>query len=301
VLQLGKRVRTANKQQKDDLALRLDRMVGSAQSSWLKSGATCAAIARGYAALGRFDEAVKYYEGVLVAEPASASIEDIEQLANLMSRAAGQQKSSRMSLAVMRRSTKLLQHLAALGETVERLSLLGGTAKRHAQQASGAARMQALKEMVKAYEEGYKLAVDNKRSNAWYPLSNALAGKVAISWLPGAPKGVAANINKEVKQLRGYVKHVSASGDFWELALPADVQLLESAVSGSLSASERKVIERAYRAAGDRAGTPREVASATGQIEFLRDIARSSSRKPIKRLAASLEDLRKALKGEGGN
>jgi hypothetical protein len=76
------------------------------------------------------------------------------------------------------------------------------------------------------------------------------------------------------------------------------VRLLESALSGQLSASERKAIEGAYRAAGDRAGTPREVASATGQIEFLRDIARASSRAPIKRLAESLEELRKALKGE---
>jgi tetratricopeptide (TPR) repeat protein len=300
VIRLGKRVRTAtNKQQKDDLALRLERMVGAAQSSWLKSGVTGAAIARAYAVLGRFDEALKYYEGVLVAEPASASIEDIEQLANLMSRAAaGQKKPSRKSLAVMKRSTALLQHLAAIGETVERLSLLGGTAKRHAQQASGAARMQALKEMVKAYEEGYKLAVVNKRSNAWYPLANAVAGKVAMSWLPGAPKGTAASIDKDMKELRNYVKQVSASSDFWELALPADVRLLESALSGQLSASERKAIEGAYRAAGDRAGTPREVASATGQIEFLRDIARASSRAPIKRLAESLEELRKALKGE---
>ena len=301
VLGLGKRVRTASTEQKKDFALGLDRMVGAAQSSWLKSGATCAAIARAYAALGRFDEAVSYYERVLVAEPASSSIEDVEQLANLMSRAAaGQKQSPRKSLAVMKRSTELLQHLAALGGTVERLSLLGGAAKRLAQQASGAARMRALKEMVKAYEDGYQLAVANKRSNAWYPLANSVAGKIAITWLPGATTVAAARIEKDMKQLREYVKQLSGSTDFWELALPADVRLLEAAVDGQLTAAERKAIEGAYRAAGDRAGTPREVASTTGQIEFLRDIARSSSRAPIKRLAESLEELRKSLKGEVG-
>jgi tetratricopeptide (TPR) repeat protein len=298
VLRLAKRVRAADKEQKAELSHRLERMIGAAQSSWLKSGVTCAAIARAFGALGRFDEAVTYYERVLVAEPASASVADIEQLANLISRVAAGQKPSRKSLTVMKRSTKLLQNLAALGETAERLSLLGGTAKRLAQHASGHARMQALKDMTKAYENGYAVAVKNERSNAWYPLSNAIAGKVAMSWLPGAPKGVAADLDTDIRTLRDYVKKMSAISDFWGLALPADVRLLEAAVTGQLSANERKAIEGAYRAAGERAGTPREVASATGQIEFLRDIARSSNRAPIKRLAASLEELRKALKGE---
>ena len=86
--------------------------------------------------------------------------------------------------------------------------------------------------------------------------------------------------------------------NFWELALPADILLLEAAVRGQLTANDRKAIESAYRDAGVRAGTPREIASATGQIEFLRDVAKSSKRQPIKRLADSLEDLRKALAGE---
>jgi pentatricopeptide repeat protein len=302
VLRLGKRVRTASSEQKADLGHRLDRIVRAAQSPWLRSGVTCAAIARAYAELGRFDEAVDYYQRVLVAEPASATLEDIEQLANLVSRvAARQKKASPRSLAVMKRSTGLLRNLAALGETTERLSLLGGTAKRYAQRASGRARMQALTDMVRAYGDAYGVAVRYERPNAWYPLSNAVAGKVAMSWLPGAPKGLAASIEADMKNLRDYVRRMPGSADFWELALPADVRLLEAAVTGRLSASERKGIEGAYRAAGERAGTPREMASATAQIEFLRDIARSSSRAPIRQLALSLEELRKALAGEGAS
>ena len=298
VRNLAKKLRGADQATRGKLSQRLERIVSNAQASWLKSGDTCAAIARAYAALGRFDEAVNYYERVLVAEPASATVEDVEQLANLISRVAASQKPSPKSLKVMKRSTELLQNLAALGETVERLSLLGGTAKRHAQRASGPARKQALNEMMKAYEEGYKLAVKNERSNAWYPLSNVVAGKLAMSWLPGASKKEAAGIGDDMKALRNYVNTMPGTSDFFALALPADVMLLEAAVSGQLSAAERKAIESAYREAGDRAGTPREVASATGQIEFLRDIAKSSSRAPIKRLAESLEELRKALTGE---
>ena len=223
----------------------------------------------------------------------------IEQLANLLSRVAARQEKP--LLEVMRRSTKLLQNLAALGTTVERLSLLGGTAKRYAQKATGRARLQALKEMTKAYRDAYAMALKNEKSNAWYPLSNAVAGSVAMTWQPGAPKGAAAIID-DMRTLRDYVKKMPASStDFWELALPADMMLLTAAVDGQLSANARKAIESAYRTAAVRAGTPREVASAAGQIEFLRDLATSSRREPIKRLAESLEELRKALKGEDPN
>jgi hypothetical protein len=300
VLRLAKGVRGTDPKARANLLQRLERMVGTAQPSWLKSGATCAAIAVAFGELGKLDEAVKYYERVLTAEPATSTVEAIEQLANLLSRVAADQKTP--ALKVMRRSTELLQNLAALGKTGERLSLLGGTSKRHAMKASGRARLQALKAMTKAYEDGYAVALKNEKSNAWYPLSNAVAGRVAMSWQPGAPKGGAANTTADMKTLRDYVKKIPAgSTDFWELSLPADMMLLAAAVDGQLGASERKALESAYRAGAERAGTPREVASATGQIKFLREMARSSKRATIQQLGKSLEELVKALTGDGGN
>ena len=300
VVNLAKRVASTERKARPKLLQRLERIVSTAQPEWLKSGSTCAAIARAYGELGRFDEAVKYYERVLIAEPASSSVEAIEQLANLLSRGAAQQETP--ALKIMKRSTRLLQHLAELGKTGERLSLLGGTAKRYAQKASGRARIQALKDMTRAYQDGYAVAVKHERSNPWYPLSNAIAGAVAVSWQPGARKGASASIEADMSRLRDYPKKMAGSSlTFWELALPADILLLEAAVRGQMSANDRKAIETAYRDAAVRAGTPREVASVTGQIEFLRDLARSSRRQPIKRLADSLEELRKALSGDTPN
>jgi hypothetical protein len=178
------------------------------------------------------------------------------------------------------------------------LSLLGGTAKRYAQKASGRARIQALTEMVKAYEEGYGVAKKCEAANAWYPLLNAVVGKVARGWVPGGPKG-ARDITDQMKLLQDLEKQMPASStEFWDLAFPTDLKLLKAVVSGTLSAADRKTIEHDYRAAAVRAGTPREVASVTGQIEFLRDIARASNRKPVKQLAESLEELRAALAGK---
>ena len=293
VVNLAKKVSGNDPQGRLKLTQRLERIVSTAQPEWLKSGSTCAAIARAYAELGDLSQAVKYYERVLIAEPASSTVEAIEQLANLLSRGAAKQEKPALDL--MKRSTSLLKSLSALGKTGERLSLLGGTAKRYAQKASGQARMKALRDMTAAYEEAFTVKVKNKQSDAWYPLSNAIAGRAAISWLPGAGKRAAAGIDAVMNTLRDYPKKMASSTNFWELALPADILLLEAVVNGQMNASDRKVIEAAYRTAAIRAGTPREVSSATGQIEFLRDMAKSSRRQPIQRLASSLEELRKAL------
>ena len=71
--------------------------------------------------------------------------------------------------------------------------------------------------------------------------------------------------------------------------------LLKAAVQGALGEKARKALEAAYRTAAERAGTPREVRSATGQIGFLRDMARASKSKPIRALAASLDEVFQAL------
>jgi len=294
VMNLAKKIAGTPEKEHDTLLKQLERMVSTAQTAWLKSGATCAEIASAYGELGKLDEAVNFYERALIAQPASSTVEAIEQLANLLSRVAGDQKTP--PLKVMKRSTELLQNLAALGKTGERQSLLGGTAKRYAQRASGRARMRALEDMTKAYEEGHAVKVKNQESDQWYPLANAIAGKVAMSWQPGAPKAAAA-IAADMKTLREYAKNIPASStNFWELALTVDVMLLTAAVDGRLNANDRKAIESAYRAAAVR-GTPREVSSARGQIKFFRDMAGSSKRAEIIQLAKSLDELLEALTG----
>lgn len=80
VMQLANGVR-GGRDRKEDLLNRLQRLLNDAQPSWLASGSTCAEIARAFAELGRLDEAAKYYDRVLVADPASATMASVEQLA----------------------------------------------------------------------------------------------------------------------------------------------------------------------------------------------------------------------------
>jgi tetratricopeptide (TPR) repeat protein len=277
-----------------ELLDRLGALVKTAHPDWLKSGATAAAVAQAYGELGRFDEACEYYKRVLTADPATASLKSVEQLANLLARMAG--ATPKPDLKTIRDSIRLLEHLKGVGETSERLSLLAGTRKTLARKTTGAARLKALEDMTDTYMRGYALALKAKAYNPWYPLVNGLAGKVAASWQPGAPKTAAIKQSAEMKALREYARVVPASAtDIWELFLPADVQVLEAAIAGELGVKARDTIAAAYRTAATRAGTPREVASATGQIVFLADMARSSRLKPIQALADSLDALARAL------
>ena len=292
VMRLANKVR-GNPARKRDVLQRLEDMVRAAQPSWLISGVTAAAIAEAYAELGRFADASKSYEQVLIASPATASLRSVEQLANLLARLAAEQ--DKPDLAVMSRSTRLLQSLAAIGENSERLSLIGATSKRRAIKSSGQARLAALEDMVDAYDRGYKLATTQKSDNPWYPLANLIAGRVAMGWQSKGTKTAPA-IVADMKALRVLAKTVAAgppiSGSSACL-LTCCFSRPRSRASSMLR--RRKALDSEYRTAAQRAGTPREVASATGQIKFLRDMARSSSKAGIKKLANSLDKLVRAL------
>ena len=172
---------------------------------------------------------------------------------------------------------------------------------------SGEARVRDLERMTAAYQEGYALAVKQGRRNAWYPLGNVIAGKLALGWLsrPSKPSGgrrsakatVVVDVTTELKEKSALVdKLAGTSTDFWELCVPADLLLLQSAARGTLSVKERDALVAAYRSAAERAGTLRELASATGQIAFLRGIARASQVGGLTALAGAFDEVIEALR-----
>lgn len=283
------------------LRARLDQLVATAQPAWLTSGSTAATLALAYADIEQFDAAVEYLDRVLTAEPATASLRAVEQLANTVARLAAKQKKVRVDL--MERSAALLQHLTAIGETAERLSLGGATAKRTAMRATTkTSRLAALKLMASAYERAFARASKTPQSNAWYPLANLVAAQVAQEWqsaakAPRAAKAAQKAIDENLERLRTLAAQVpGSSSDIWELFLPTDVELLEAAHHGTIGKAQ-SALARAYAAAAARAGTPKEKASAKGQAEFLRDMAKTSSRTGVRALAKGFDDLVAALDG----
>jgi tetratricopeptide (TPR) repeat protein len=296
VERLTRNLRGANKDQCSALERRLERLTAQAPASWLKSGRLCAAIASFYGELKQFEKAVDYFERVLIAHPATASLKDVEQLANQLARLAADQQPP--SVKQLERSAGMLKQLYGLGKTSERLSLRGSTAKRYAQAASGKKRLDALREMTAAYLEGYENAAKNQASNPWYPLQNVVAGKVAISWQRDVPKKLSAGIAEDLERLRDLASNIpERTTDFWETCLPIDIALLEAAVSGVLSPALKKKIAANYSEAFKR-GTARETDSAIKQIVFLQAMASSSSRKAVRQLAEALTELVESLRRE---
>jgi hypothetical protein len=146
--------------------------------------------------------------------------------------------------------------------------------------------------MTQAYDEAYTQAVKQGRSNAWYPLENAVAGRLALQWLSPGRQARSRDITGALQVLRDFAdKLAGSSTDLWELALSADVRLLEAAARRALPAAERAEIAGAYHQSAVRAGSPREVASTTGQIAFLRTVAQASRQAPVRTLAAALGHL----------
>lgn len=272
----------------DDIVPRLEQIIRGAPAHWSKSGDTAALIAEAYAELGRFEEALSFADRVLAAEPASASLRAVEQLANHLARMADDR--DKPDITRIRQSLRLLHHLKGLGETAERWSLIGAANKRLACRLSRKPRVEALQQMTAAYAQALERASNAKAADTWYPRLNLVAGRVALSWLTRTKP----DVGSDMKILREDAKRLSAMPrNFWEHLLPLDVQLLDAALRGTVTVKQREALEGDYRRAITRAGTPRDAKSATDQIRFLATMAKAGKSRVA--LADALEVLRKAL------
>ena len=75
--------KTAGPKEQVRLRHRLKDLTASMGKGWVDSAAMCAALGRAYGELGLFAEAVRYYDRGKTLQPANATVESLEQLANL--------------------------------------------------------------------------------------------------------------------------------------------------------------------------------------------------------------------------
>jgi hypothetical protein len=250
----------------------------------------------------------------------------IEQLANLearwaaslVGRAPVSPQTARQAEDLFKDAEELLGNLIGIGETVERLSLLGSLHKRRAQwggpsrdaAARRAAAARSLDAMIDAYGRAYQLALKTHRDNAWYPLLNRIGGQVVSGWMAAAraPRrrasrrpspGEAPSLAEGLRQLEKFAATAwQEKTGFWELSLPADYRLLDALSTGPIRPEARRAIVRAFQDAARRVGSPRELASASEQVTFFATMARLvAGKKEGEAIATSLEELKQALDG----
>jgi len=286
------------------------------QKKWLVHGNVSAALGRAFGEAKVLDRAIRYYQKALRAEDSQMTLKDIEQLANFLSREAGNRMKDKDAdpaslLRDIGQAIQLINMVMGLisgpgkqpdaadrpipAKTGERLSLLGGSYKRQAW-ISEPDRETALTQMAFYYRSAFELAQDQGRFDA-YPLQNWLTGEVCLAWRKGSAP-VAAGTDPNRLQLLNQAQDeidraIQKKKTFWDVVMRVDFELLQALYEGEPSTKQINAIAEKYRDAA-QLGSPREYASVLDQIEFL--IAMTGEQKHI---AKQLNSLRRKLDATG--
>ena len=247
---------------------RLARLLKNCPPEWLTRGDVLAALAEAYGELGDFDQATWHYQRALAAPSGTArvSLRQVEQWANLEARW-GEKTGAR---APIDHAIGRLGLLLKIGETSERLALLGSAHKRLALVLTDPAEVRAA---LTASRDCYRKAVQTtRRTNTtdhytvlnWITGEALLGGRVPAAdvWLARMEAGAAARF--------------TVTRSFWDAVGPADVAVLRALLDGTLAASDTVAsLVQEYEAV--RRSTPpsvRELDSTLSQLKATADLLR---------------------------
>jgi pimeloyl-ACP methyl ester carboxylesterase/tetratricopeptide (TPR) repeat protein len=249
------------------------------EKSWLDHGGICIALARAFGEALLFEEAKGYYARALEKDPASMTLKDMEQYANLISRAAvdawkrAEAATAREPLAEIDKAIRHLEWLVAPPggkETSERLSLFGSAYKR---QAWIAGDLSTAKAAVAAMKDRYDRACTLSKARDPYPVLNFLFARLVDGWVGGSALVKAADMEAELGAARAELDDRLAQRlDFWAEASRIDCDLLAVLVENRVDGGVAESLVGRYREARKLASR-REFASVLDQIEFLAAMA----------------------------
>lgn len=272
------------------------------EKQWLDHGSISVALAKAYSEALLFDEAKDHYRRALQKDPAAATLKDVEQYANLLSRAAvdvwkSGQATQRNPLDEIEQAIGYLDWLADTpgdGNTVERLSLYGAAYKRKAWIAGDPERIVlAVAVMKKKYQAAGEYS-------AWkdpYSVLNLLFAELVEGWFdPTVAAANAADIRAKLPTARAEIDARCAQDrDFWAETGYVDSDLLDALLNKKLDAQLLDRLSNRYQEI-KKLASRREFASVTDQIEFLIAMAVAAQNDESARaLRALLERLDETL------
>lgn len=267
-----------------------ERVAAAPVDWWAQSSELCAAAARAYLELGQFERAHAYFARVVTAERAEAPIRTLEQFANCKVRWARQLAADPASrpraIELLGEAEQQLRHLVALGETSERWSLLGSTAKRQAMFGDEALRRQALEAMSEAYRHAYERSREAGDPDT-YPLANWIAADVVLGWRDETRARAVPPLLAEYTGLAG--RRMSEATDPFVLSAAADALLLKALAARSLDGRARAAIQQKFTNALSRGASARVRDSMRAQFDFFSAVMETEL--PEAERAAGLDDL----------
>ncbi len=322
---LVQEAKTAEPKDEGRLRRRLQELAAGVGQGWTDSAAMCAALGLAYGELGLFAEAVRFYDRGRMLQPADATVESLEQLANLKVRWAlhrverqGDPKAQKLDplekdfpiKELFDDAENILAGLLTIQPTQERYALKGKLYKGKSMLlTTKAEQRKALLEMKHCYAEGYNIGKNAQRNDLYYPLGNRIAAEIVLSW--DQPKGrqTRRGKTKEADSLAGglaelstYAKDLIGKGQsFWDMTLTPDQKLLKALYAQRLTANDQKEILNGYLEAKGRGGSAREMDSVIKNIRFFESmVATQAPPKNRQQLGDGLKNLRESLVSDGG-
>ena len=322
---LVQEAKTAEPNDEARLRRRLQELIACVGQGWTDSAAMCAALGMAYGELGLFAEAIRFYDRGRTLEPADATVESLEQLANLKVRWAldrverqgdpTEQKSDPLEKEfpikeLFDDAENILTGLLMIQKTQERYALKGRLHKGKAMLLTNEAEQRkALLEMKRCYDEGYNIGKAAQRNDLYYPLGNRLAAEIVLSWdqptVPQPQRGKKKEpdpITEGLAELAAYAKDLKEkSQSFWDMSLTPDHKLLDSLYTQRMTANDQKEIGKGYLEAKRRGGSAREMDSVIKNIRFFESMV--ATQVPLKirqQLGGGLKTLRESLVSNDG-
>lgn len=290
------------------------------QQDWLSRPRCALALGRAYWEALRLEEAIRFYRLALRDDSASLTLEDIEQLANLMTRKAVAARRVARTAAEREAAKTYFADAAELLEwvttplaverlpldadakgpasrgahlTSERLNLLGSLWKRRAWMASDAAETRAAVVKMQTY---YQQAADASKGDA-YPRFNALMALLVAHWItPSTAKSLREwervtlpQLRADLAEVTGAVQALAAPGArFWTNVAPIDCELLAMLVEGKVEDGLDSLATDylASRVLSSR----REFDSVADQIDFLARMADAGKQRKVASLLGRLSE-----------
>jgi tetratricopeptide (TPR) repeat protein len=211
---------------------------------WQDKGEVASAFGNAWAKVGRFDEAIAWFERARTAPDGTSPIAAVEQLANLKVRRAWQRAGQGNAGAEPARkeiaeAMALLDTLLVVGSTVERESLYGSAYKRLAliEAASGRSSEEAaaIAKMKDHYEAAERIARTRAETettrlvNVFYPAMNRIAAQLALEG--GTAKATALD-DATLEIVRRSMSEVPP--DFWSVVGQTELSMYASLSAGTL-------------------------------------------------------------------
>ena len=290
--------------------------VTAANAAWLKRGDVATALGYCFGEARCWTEAIAALDDALRAEVGEASLGVIEQRANYRVRLAAAgfgaltgadaknpDAKARALKKRIREAIADLEHLRALGDTMERLHLLGAAYKRLALLHALRGEQRECVTALNAMARHYRAALDKARAlgdrSPSYSYTNWATAVLLAGIRQRKPTGAAAVELDDSGAALFAASRIDADEepDFWESLAAADYHTLRLLADAPRLAADGKALAalsadavRAYHDAIARGASPRQVSSVRENLEFLVGVLRGPGR-PTPRIARIVDCL----------